>query len=213
MIDKIEFSLYGLDLLEPMAFVTNMIVVISCLVAYSRVSYIQTGFAVYWKMFFIFFSIASFAGALSHVFWNYWWFYGKIPSWFFGVLSTSVASLAMLEAVRLSPKVKTLWQLIIFLKAILILVLAYSTWKFMFVAVDTIVTLLGFVGFYGGYLWRKGESSMRYMLVAVGILLPSAFIFILKIDIHQWLNREDVSHLIMAIAIQFFALGIIAHRK
>ena len=213
MIDKIEFSLYGLDLLEPMAFVTNMIVVISCLVAYNRVSYIQTGFAVYWKMFFILFSIASFTGALSHVFWNYWLFYGKIPSWFFGVLSTSAVSLAMLEAVRISPKAKTRLQLFIFLKAVMILALAYSTWKFMFVAVDTIVTLLGFVWFYGGYLWSKGESAMSYMLIAVGVLLPSAFIFILKIDFHQWLNREDVSHLLMAVAIQFFAAGILAHRK
>lgn len=213
MMDKIEFVLFGLDLLEPMAFVTNMLVMLSCLYGYYRTKNVDSAFGSYWRLFFISFALASFFGGLSHVFWNYWWFYGKILPWFFGVVSTSFAALAMLEARTISPKAKSRWQLVIFLKALLVLVLAYSQWSFLFVAIDTILTLLGFAGIYGVTVMKQGYPSVRFVVYGVLVLLPSAFIFLLKYDLHRWMNREDLSHILMVIAIQLFAISVLRHKE
>jgi hypothetical protein len=205
---KIEFSLFGLDLLEPMAFVTNMVVVITCMIAYLRTRELTSGYARWWKAFFISFALASFFGALSHVFWNYWWFYGKIPSWFFGVVATTCSAFAMLEVARLQKKVKNLWRSILLVRAMLVLAMAYFFWKFLFVAIDTIVIYISFAGIYGAILWRKGYAHMRYNMLAMVFLIPTGFIFLLKIDLHEWMNREDLSHLLMCVSIFFFSEGV-----
>ena len=205
---KIAFSLFGLDLLEPMAFVTNMVVVLNCLLAYSRTRELTTRYARWWKGFFISFALASFFGALSHVFWNYWWFYGKIPSWFFGVVATTCSAFAMLEVAGLQKKVKNFLRSVLVVRGLVVLTSAFIFWKFLFVAIDTIVIYITFAGIYGVILLRRGFDHMRYNMLAMVFLIPTAFIFLLKIDLHEWLNREDLSHLLMSVSIFFFSEGV-----
>jgi len=205
---KIAFSLFGLDLLEPMAFVTNMVVVLSCLLAYSRTRELTTRYAHWWKGFFISFALASFFGALSHVFWNYWWFYGKIPSWFFGVVATTCSAFAMLEVAGLQKKVKNFLRSVLVVRGLVVLTSAFIFWKFLFVAIDTIFIYITFAGIYGVILLRRGFDHMRYNMLAMVFLIPTAFIFLLKIDLHEWLNREDLSHLLMSVSIFFFSEGV-----
>lgn len=211
--EKIKFVLFGLDLLEPMAFVTNSLIVAVCIYLYFKTKRNNSNYAKYWRLFFLTFMFAAFCGGLSHLFWNYWWFYGKIPSWTLGVLATTFAAFAMLEVSVLRPKAKTRWQWAIILKGIIVLVFAFANWKFIFVAIDTIVTFLGFCGFYGYYLWRIGYNYVRYVVIGVLILLPSAFIFLLKFDLHEWMNREDLSHLLMVGGIYFFGLSVMNQQK
>jgi hypothetical protein len=209
---KIEFSLFGLDLLEPMAFVTNMCIMIVCLVAYYRTRELSSGYALWWKRFFLSFALASFFGGLSHVFWNYWWFFGKIPSWFFGVTATTCSAFAMLEVDKLKLNTKNRIWVLIALRGILVLIGAYAFWKFLFVAIDTIVVYIALTGVYGAILWKKGYAHMKYNLIAMIFLIPTAFIFLLKIDLHVWMNREDLSHLLMCVAIYFFSEGVLREK-
>ena len=206
--EKIKFVLFGLDLLEPMAFVTNLLIVATCIYSYNSTKNIRSNYAKYWRLFFMTFGIAAFCGGLSHIFWNYWWFYGKIPSWSIGVLSSIFAAFAMLEVSILRPTTKTRWQWVIILKGVLVLTIAYANWKFFFIAVDTMVTFIGFCGFYGYYLWRKGYAHIRYVVMGVLIMLPSVFLYLLKIDLHQWMNREDLSHFLMVAGIYLFGLSV-----
>jgi len=210
--EKIKFVLFGLDLLEPMAFVTNLLIVSICIFSYLSTKNNRSNYAKYWRFFFLTFAIAAFCGGLSHVFWNYLWFYGKIPSWTTGVLSSTFAAFAMLEVSVLRPKAKTMWQWVIILKGIIVLGLAFANWKFLFIAIDTIVTFLGFCGAYGYYLWRIGYNYVRYVVIGVLIILPSAFIFLLKIDLHEWMNREDLSHLLMFVGIYYFGVSVLKQR-
>lgn len=205
---KIAFSLFGLDLLEPMAFITNMLMVIVCLVAYFRTKDKRTAYAHWWRGFFLSFSLASFFGGLSHVFWNYWWFYGKIPGWFFGVIATTCSAFAMLEVTVIVPPRKRLFRLIILVRGLLVLVGAYVFWKFLFVAIDTMVIYISLVGVYAAMLYKKGYDHMKYNLIAIAFLIPTAFIFLLKIDLHEWLNREDLSHILMGVAIFYFSEAV-----
>jgi hypothetical protein len=203
MIDKIEFNLFGYALLEPMAMITNGIVVMSCLLAFTRMKHARL---IHWRIFFILFALASFFGGLSHLFWNYWEFYGKIAPWFFGVLATSFLTYAMVDLFRFDARTNNILSMIIGLKAALILFFAYANWNFLFVAVDTIGSLLLTCGLGSWFLYSKRAlSSARFISYGVLVMLPAALIFLLRFDLHRWMNREDLSHILIAIGLLFFA--------
>lgn len=200
----------GLELLEPMAMVTNLLVVASCIYGFFQVKHSDF---VLWKQFFFLFAIASFAGGLSHLFWNYWWFYGKIVPWFFGVASTSYLSLAMIKLFRLKESTNRLLAGLVLLKAVVVLSLAYANWNFLIVAGDTIASLLLACGVGSAVLlFNKQRARARYILYGVMTILPAAIIFLLKFDAHLWLNREDLSHIFISIGLLFFAKFASAER-
>ena len=92
--EKIQFELFGWDLLEPMALVTDSVLGLLSLglgLALSRVK-IEHPFRTYWIWFYILFGMGAFVGGLGHAFFNYWGVAGKFPSWILGP-----ASIYMLE--------------------------------------------------------------------------------------------------------------------
>jgi hypothetical protein len=208
MIDKIEFSFLGLELLEPMAMITNLIVVFSCIYGYQK---INQGDLFFWRLFFFSFALASFFGGLSHIFWNYWGFYGKISPWFFGVIATSALSIAMIKLLNFRQALFQTFVALILLKALVVLVLAYYHWNFLFVAIDTIGSLLIACGIGALFLYiQKSRQSAKYILYGVLIILPAAFIFLFKFDLHRWMNREDLSHLFIAVGLtRFVKFGLV----
>jgi hypothetical protein len=204
MIDKVPFTLFGLELLEPMAMITNLIVAISCVYGFSKVR--KSTHLVYWRWFFASFALASFFGGLSHLFWNYWGFNGKIAPWFFGVLATSALTFAMVDLFRFSAQTKKLVATAIVVKAMTILFLAFYNWNFLFVAIDTIGSLLLACGLGSWILhFKKGVVQAKFIFYGVLVILPAAFIFLLKFDLHLYMNREDLSHLFIALGLLFFA--------
>ena len=202
MTDKIEFPLFGLDLLEPMSFVTNMLIVLVCIIGVNAASSENLK---YWRGFFFFYAVASFIGALSHLFWNYWDVYGKILPWLLGVVATSFLSFEVLRQLDFFKRRTKLLLAVLITKGALVLILAYTQWDFIFVAVDTIASLVISCGIIGAYLvYGKKLSFFKFMFFGLLLMLPSAFVFLFKVDIDRWLNREDLSHIIIALGLLLF---------
>jgi hypothetical protein len=40
-------------------------------------------------------------------------------------------------------------------------------------------------------------------------MLPAAFVFLMKINLHPWMDKNDVSHILLSIGNVFFYVGII----
>ena len=206
MIEKINFDLFGFELLEPMAFITNSLVTLVCL--FGTIQSKRLNLTV-WRFFFTTFAIASFSGALSHVFWNYWGFNGKIIPWLFGVISSGLLVEAMIKQFHFKVKTVQILRASIFLKGIGILFFAFSYWNFLFVAIDTIFSLFIACGIGTLLLYfHYQRKELYFMLVGFLVMLPSAAIFLLKLDLHLWLNREDLSHLFIAAGLFFFVLNL-----
>lgn len=185
-----------------MSFFTNMLVVLVCVIGINAAS---SEHLKYWRGFFFFYAVASFVGAFSHVFWNYWEFYGKILPWLFGVVATSYLSFEVLVQLELFKYHRRLLLALIFIKGCVVLSLAYTHWNFIFIAADTIGSLLISCGFIGAYLvYGKKLTFLKYMFFGVLVMLPSVFIFLYRVDIHRWLNREDLSHIIIALGLLLF---------
>jgi hypothetical protein len=173
-------------------------------------TYNRNGFAFYfWQLNFLFFALASFSGALSHLFWNYWGFYGKITPWFFGVLSSGFLMAAMIDLFSFRKSTRLIFHLFILAKGVFILTFAFAYWNFLFVAIDTILSLFVACGI-GTFIlyFHYDRKDLINMLIGFLIMLPSAAVFLLKLDLHLWLNREDLSHLLIASGLFFFTRSL-----
>lgn len=204
-VELIRFEAFGMQLQEPMALITNWMIASFCFFAFFRLKTIneETG---WWKQFFLFMGISTLLGGLSHLFFQYFDVFGKFPNWTTGIMCGYFAGKAMICRLR-SVQVKKFWNIFLISKAVILLLLALSYHNFVFVAVDAIVTYLMFCGVMAFILYRRGFSELRFMVYGVLVCLPSAFIFLLKINPHRWLNKDDLSHLFMLGCIIYFYLG------
>lgn len=212
-IEIIKFTFAGLKLQEPMALLTNWLISLFCLYAYFNIYKDKSEEVEHWKRFFIVFSISTFFGGLGHLFFQYWGIPGKFPNWITGVLSGYFAGKAIIVRMTNELSKKNLERILI-VKCALFISLAIFFQKFIFVAVDAIVTYITFCGIIAYMLYKNGKEEMKYMVYGVLVSLPAVFIFLLKINPHIWFNKDDLSHILMLFCVMFFYLGVkkLAHR-
>lgn len=208
-VDKIQFELFGLHLQEPMALILNWIIAGFCLFAFNKLGKFRNEANFYWRLFYITFGLSTFFGGLGHLFFNYWGFFGKYPSWIFGCLANGFAAMAMFHFKGISTPKKYAFALI-WIKSIALCAVSILTQKFIFTAIDAIITYISYTGVYAYILMKRHPEAqfLKKLIIGVCILTPSAFIFILKINVHQWLNKDDLSHILMLATIYYFYLGI-----
>ena len=211
--DKLPFSIGGLCLQEPTALMSNMLISITAFVIYyrykSNATPIESDFHRHWKQFFLFIGLSTFFGGFGHVFFYYTGFYGKFPSWILAFIAAYHSSKAMISLPIISRNLYQFALVFIFLKFIIFLGLALYTNNFLFVTLDSIITYLFFCMGLGIYYWQKGLESFKFTVLAVLVLIPSVFIFTLDLNPGLWFNKNDLSHVLIAITIVLFYIGII----
>ncbi|MCB9222565.1 MAG: hypothetical protein R2780_13085 [Crocinitomicaceae bacterium] len=219
--EKIHFVLFGLDLVEPMALITDLIMGSISVYFGIKVGKIKSEhpFYQYWKWFFLIFGIGSIIGGFGHVMYNYWGVPGKFLSWLSGPVSVYCLEQGMIS---LYPdrkifgrlKLASFWKFVAVITAwILVLVFVDLSEKpsrgFLPIAINTIVGVSLTAGILGMIYFRKGLSPLyKYFYLGVLIMLPSAFVFLLKINLHQWFDKNDLSHILLTLGIIYFYIGI-----
>lgn len=210
---KIEFSLGNLNLLEPNAFVGDMVLCILALFFAKRITRfpVQSPFTIYWQAFFYVFAFSFFVGGLGHLFFNYWGIPGKFASWYFGILSTTCIELAMVsifpnEQFRPLLKKVVIGQLIVALLVhsgiLLFSDLDADPTKGMLVPTSHATIGLGIMlGFLGYFYHKKIDVSFRYLWISSLVLVPATVIQAQKINLAQWFDRNDLSHLLLVVSL------------
>ena len=79
---------------------------------------------------------------------------------------------------------------------------------FLPVAINTIVGVVLSSGVLGNYLAKRINPNYKYIVWGVIILSPSALLYLFKINLHQWFDKNDFAHILMAAAITYFFIGI-----
>lgn len=202
----IHFSLFNLHLQEPVALIFNWSMALFCFIAFFNISKKGSESTKMWRMFFLVFGISTFLGGFGHILFGYFGIYGKFPHWIGGIVSAYFAGNAMivdLKNIQLKSRLKS----VLIIKAILFLSLAFIKTKFIFVAIDAIATYLFFCGGIGLSLYKKGVKNMKYIILGVLICIPSAFVYILNINLSIWFNKDDLSHVFMFACLIFFFIG------
>lgn len=204
--EKIEFELLGLHLQEPMALLTNWLMCAFSIFAYFKLSDGLLEDVKQWKKFFFWFTISTFFGGLGHLFFQYAGIPGKFPNWISATIATYYAGKAILER-KSDEKTKKNGEKLLLIKSSVLLLLSVIRYKFVFIAIDAILTYVICCGIMAYNLYQRGSKEMRYMVYGVLICLPSVFIFFLNLNPHRWLNKDDLSHLLMLACIFCFYLG------
>ena len=219
--DKISFEFLGYDLLEPNVFLGDTIItILSLILAYKTYKIyrkIRQPFFYLWAVFFVIFAFTFFTGGLGHLCYNYWSVEGRSISWFLGVVAVYFSEISMISLLKernqrilLSiSKVKLLVMVIGISLMLLKMDLANDVDKGMIL--PTINTLMGFVFAFGilGYRFSKLICpDFKYLYISVIVLLPSLIFQGLKINFHQWMDRNDVSHILLLICLVLYYLAI-----
>ena len=220
--EKIDFTLFGLDLLEPNSLVGNLILFLFGIGLSIKVYRLNRSelFFKYWMLFFIIFGFSFGFGGLGHVFFNYWGVPGKYAGWCFSIVSIYFMERAMLSLYKdrlqsflvLLSKLKLFFFL--FLEVLVFTILDLDTNPQLGLVVPSINTAIGFVfclGFLARTLAKKINPAFNYFFLSIFILIPGAIVQAMKIGIVPWFDRNDISHLLLLFTILLHWKGIKAY--
>ena len=218
--DKIHISFFGLDITEPNVFLSDLLMGLTSLYCGWRLSKtsVKSPFRQWWLGFFFLYGISSIAGGFGHALFTYFGHTGKLFAWITGVFSVYLVERAMTEAHQ-NTVFKSKLKLFSLLKLVLVLLILFSILifgpldqkpglPFLPVAINTIIGISWFAGFYAFQLSKVLQESFKYILIGVLIMLPSAFVFLLKINLHPWMDKNDISHLFLSAGIFCFMIGV-----
>jgi hypothetical protein len=215
-----DFMLFGLALTDPTDFIYDTIMgIISLYFAYKILPIkFENKFSNAWYRFFFIFGLATIFSGLGHLFYNYHQFYGKLIGWLLIPLSIFWIEIAMIEAhwkKKLIERAKKLYRMKLLLVYLIFTVIWVNTdvlnkpqLLFLPIAINSMLGLLIGVGIFSYQFRKKISASFVSIFIGIAIIFPSAFIFIFKINLHQWFSKNDFSHVLMIIGIIFFYLGV-----
>ena len=222
--EKIEFNFCGFDLLEPNSLIGNTILFISALIISRKVQKlsIETPFFNFWRVFFIAFGCSFFIGGLGHGFYNYWGVVGKYPGWIASIISLYFMERAMLSLLK-HPR-RSVFVFLSKIKLLIFVVLELTIFTFLDLKenpqlgllIPSIASAFGFLTCLGYLGWRythEINSSFRYFYWSVVVLIPSAVLQGMKISIAPWLDRSDLSHLLLLVVISLHWNGVRGYAK
>lgn len=143
---------------------------------------------------------------------------GKYFSWFTSLFAVFFAEQAMLSLMPDEKLFKLFKQLS---KAKLGIVNVLLILMIFFVDLDkdpqkgilipTLNTAVGFIsslGILGRYYQKTITGSFAYFWWCVFIMFPTMILQGMKISIHPWLDRNDLSHFLLLVALYFYYKGV-----
>ena len=80
---------------------------------------------------------------------------------------------------------------------------------FLPIAINTMFGLILSAGILGYRFSKSIHRDYRYFYYGVLIMIPSAIIFLAKINLHPWFDKNDLSHVFMTIGIIYFYIGTV----
>ena len=220
--EKIKFDFLGFNFLEPNAFFSDTFIAIFSIYAAIKCSsyFKQTNliFFKHWKHFFYVFGIGYFFGGLGHFCYGYWGIPGKIPGWYTsGILSPLFIELAMSSLLskerykKLVPyfMIKTAIICIIQVFVIVFVELEKEPGLGLIGPLIAMLTALPFwLGVYGYRFSKSITPKFKYLWWSLVVFSPSLIFLILKINIHQWLDKNDVGHILLIVNTMFYFLAV-----
>ena len=216
---KIRLDLNGLVLLEPNAIVSDLVMaVVSFYIArklYSKRS--SNGFIKYWYYFFLTFGFGALLGSMGHGLFHYLGPQGKFPTWISAILSTYFIEKAMIKSYERRNK-KNILGKIAFFKMITVFLLVITvissaafdknhTIGFLPIAINTILGVFISVSVIST-VNIKNQTGFKWLVFGVLVILPSAVIFLMKINLLQWFDKGDLSHAFMTFGVCLYYFGI-----
>ncbi|MFT4737550.1 MAG: putative membrane protein [Cyclobacteriaceae bacterium] len=204
--EKLTVEWAGYTFLEPMALLLNWLLMAQSLYYYRKLkSYRASNFSIFWRWFFLLFAISTFFGGISHFLFGYLGLTGKIPGWLAGIFAITFMELAMSST--LEKEWRSRLQIVSIVKLAITGIMLLISFDFNTVllhstgmAFFTIPPMI--------YMLKQGKPDINYVIFGVLALLASLPFRIFGVDFHQLMNRDDIGHLLMIVALLCFFKGV-----
>ncbi len=223
--DKIEWLWGSYTFLEPNVFITDIFMSLFCLYLgwslYQKTNGSEK--TKWWIAFFWLFSLSSFAGGLGHFMFAHWGVNGKFASWI-----TAIPSIYFIERAMISSEpdeerkkrfinwanIKMIFVSLVFATVCIWVDLSVKPEKgFLPIATNTIIGVSLSTGGLGWMYAKQLHSDFKQFFIGMLIILPSAFIYLLKINPIQWFDKNDLSHVFISAGLYFFYKGALCIEK
>jgi hypothetical protein len=218
--EKIHIALFGLDISEPNVLLSDLLMSFISFYCGLRLLNGQgnSSFKRWWIGFFFLFGFSSLSGGLGHALYVYFGHSGKLCTWITGIFSTYMIERAMTEASN-NEKIKKTIKLISFIKLVFIFLIFISilyfgpisekpNLPFLPIAINTIIGVSFSAGYYAYILSKQLHYHFKILYFGVFIMIPSVVFFLGKINLHPWLDKNDISHLFLTAGIIYFMVGV-----
>jgi hypothetical protein len=218
--EKIEFSLLGLNLVEPNALIGDFILAsIAFLFAYKINKLKQKiAFFKHWYWFFVLFGISFIGGGLGHSLFNYWGVQGKYLGWLLAIVCIYFIESALIS-IYPSDNRKQLFSRLAQTKFVLAFLLEISIFIFIDLESDPqkgllipgLNTAIGSIlclGVLGWMFQKQITDSFKYFWMVPIIMIPAAIIQSYKISMYPWFDRNDLSHIFLLISLFLYWWGV-----
>ena len=222
--DKIEISVFGLDLVEPNAFIGDCIILIVALLLASKTKKLSDSsqFFENWRYFYLLFGIDMFLGGIGHLMFKYWGFNGKYLPWILGIFCVFFVERAMISLLKSSTKV--IWKNLSLFKLVLALLLELGVFYAIDMSKDHSIGLripainftIGFVyslAILGNKYRKEIDKNFVFMIYGVLLLIPSGLFISFKINIHPWFDKNDFGHLLLIVSMFLYFKSIKSYSK
>ena len=208
-------------LMEPNTLLTDCIMAIVCFYLAFRLwkNRERNPFVNWFKAFFITLGISSFTGGIGHACFAYSGTPGKIPGWIAGIFAVFFIEQAMISFVQ-NRQLYKIYRGLSYIKVVFVIILFAWIYQnnpvqvkpelaFLPIAVNTIFGMFLSAGILGLVFYRKHQAPFHFFAFGVMAMVPAAFVFLMKINVHPWFDKNDISHVLISIGNVFFYVGIL----
>lgn len=229
--DPVEFDLFGFHLIEPNALIGDtFIALVSFFFAYKTYQItkqyskndINKGFFNHWKIFFIIFGVSFIGGGLGHSFFNIWGVEGKYFGWITSILAVYFIEQGMLSI--LPSKQRNLFKKLSLIKLVVAEIALLSVFALADMdgnpqkglLVPSISTGIGFItclALLGRFYQKTITPSFKWFWISVLTMVPSAVFQGMKISVYPLFDRNDMSHILLVIALIMYWKGVSGYQR
>lgn len=205
---------FGITILEPVTVLTNLLITGVCLFAFFKIGSMQANpIRSLLRYFFLAMGVATATGGiLGHGFIYLTGGYGKLPGWYISMFAIAFIERAAIVHSRpvMHAKLGRFFSLFNYVEVVTFMLLAFKTLNFRFVEMHATYGLFVVVFCFELYTYIKTkDEGSKYIFAGTALAAASALTHLFKVSINEWFNYNDVSHVIMAIAVYFYYLGAV----
>jgi len=198
VIQHTSIELFGLQLMDPLTFVTDVMMSVVAFYCGHKIFYAhQLKYAKYVGVFFLFLGASSFIGGSSHLLEHY---FGKVPhlvAWTVQGISILFVELASIRVIK-QAKLKNLLRMFVYAFFGVFISQLLSIQHFNVVKINTTVGLIGFTAIIHivSYFLNKEKVFLKVPMAICLFVLP-ALIHGLDIAFNAWINQNVISHIVL----------------
>lgn len=211
-----KMNAFGYTVFEPMTAFTDFLLAGICIYFYLRYFQSSNSAVKDWGKFFLFMSVSTFIGGITHAFfeehslvsYKAFWLCMQIFSGLSLVYAQLASSKMLLSSGTINENIFQKHEFFYWIQFVVFSLAVFALHNFTVVVINS---TFGFLTILFSQLFlalKFKEASAEWIAKGIIVSFLTAFIFIAKISVSEWFNFRDIAHVIMMISVCLVNYGV-----